>query len=421
MSPKTAIAALGGVAAVVAGIVSLTAQEAAPENSSSRFRTAKAQNGTIERMLRVTGTTSARDYASIAAPRLLGPDAGRALVLIELAKSGSWVKRGELIAQIDGQSLKDHVDEVHSQVILAESDIKKRQAEQAIDWENLQQSIRVAKSTLEKAKLDESSGETRTNVDREILKLAVEEAEAAYKQLQQDNKTKQEAFKAEIRILELTRDRHARHRDRHKRDVEKYTITAPIDGLVVMQTFWRSGEMAQIQVGDQIAPGQPFMKIVNPKSMQVEATVSQVGSDELRIGMPAMIAFDAFPGLKLNGKIYALGAIATGGWRQNYYIRNVPVRLAIEGSDQRIIPDLTVSADIAVVRKENVLRIPSPALSAKDGKLIVWVSEGGKFVEREVATGMMSPQYVEVIKGLTAGDEVALTTPPAEMMLAAKK
>src|SRR5262245_49028476 len=74
-------------------------------------RTAKVTTGPIQRVLRLTGSTSAKNFAMVSAPMMRGPDAGRALVLIYVAKSGGLVKKGEVVAEIDAQSTKDHVDD----------------------------------------------------------------------------------------------------------------------------------------------------------------------------------------------------------------------------------------------------------------------------------------------------------------------
>jgi multidrug efflux pump subunit AcrA (membrane-fusion protein) len=379
----------------------------------SGLRIVEVKTGDEDRTIRVTGTTAARHYASIAALRMRGPDSGRALVLIYLAKSGSMIKKGEVVAQIDGQSLKDHVDEVHSQVVQAESDIRKRKAELAIDWENLQQTVREAKAELDQAKLDASASEVRTPVDVELLKLAVEESEAHYKQVQQDLKTKQESYRAEMRILELTRDRHQRHRDRHAHDLERFTMRAPMDGLVVMESIWRGGQMGQVEQGDQVAPGQPFMKIVDTSSMQLTATVSQVGSDELRLGQMARIYFDAFSDLKLDAKVFSIGAIASGGWRQNYYIRNLPLTLSINSDDPRVIPDLSASAEIVVGKHAGVTVIPSDAVHASAGRVFVYVVKNGGFEPRDVELGLRNARLAEITQGLRVGEQVLVGAPPA--------
>src|SRR5690606_35176851 len=101
-----------------------------------------------------------------------------------------------------------------STVMQAEADIKKRLAEQSVEMENLRQNVRVAKAELDKYRADARATEVRTVVDQELIKLAVEEAEAAHKELVEELRLKQVSQNAEMRILNLTRERHARHRDR---------------------------------------------------------------------------------------------------------------------------------------------------------------------------------------------------------------
>ncbi|MFN0168162.1 MAG: efflux RND transporter periplasmic adaptor subunit, partial [Bryobacteraceae bacterium] len=395
MTAKRAVTA-GSVAAVAValGIWGLRAAPQAevrkdskvPESDSPRRFTVRT--GTIQRTIRVTGQTAARNFVTITAPMMRGPDSGRALVLIQLAEGGQRVKKGDLIAQIDAQSLKDHIDDVHSQVVQADADIKKRKAEQAIDWENLQQTLRAAKAELDKAKLDAGAMEIRMPIDIELLKLAVDEAEARLKQLQQDLKNRQDSFNAEIRILELTRDRHKRHRDRHAHDLEKFTMRAPIDGLAVRESAWRGGnQLAQIEVGDQVSPGQTFLKIVDSSSMQMTSTVSQITSDELRRGQPATVYLDGFPTAKLPARVNNFGQMATGGWRQQFYMRSLPLLLDIEGTDSHLIPDLSAGADIVVARKDNVLIIPQTSLINQGIRTLVRVDNGKGHEMREIEVG----------------------------------
>jgi HlyD family secretion protein len=407
---------VGGAGAVYQFIAKPKAQSRALQTAA--IRTAKVTSGPIQRIIRLTGSTSAKNFASIAAPMMRGPDSGRALILIQVADSGAKVKKGDVVARIDAQAMVDHVDDLSATIDQAEADIRRRKAEQAMTWENLQQDIRVAKANLEKAKLDLSASEVRTPVDAEILKLAAEEAAATYKEKLTDLPTQKISFGAELRILELTKDRHVRHRDRHKYDIERFTIHAPIDGLVVMQSIWRGTDMGQIQTGDQIAPGQPFMKIVDISGMQMEAVASQVESDEMRVGEPANVTFDAFPGLRLKAKVSTLGAIATGGWWSNYYLRTVRVYLTILDGDNRVIPDLSAAASVAVDQTGNALLVPREAVEIKDGKPFVRIRAGDRYEARDVKLGMSDNIHVAVLEGLHAGDEVALDPPQAGPVLA---
>jgi multidrug efflux pump subunit AcrA (membrane-fusion protein) len=375
------------------------------------IRTAAARTGTLEQTIRIVGTTVAGKYANIAAPLLRGPDAGRALTLVSLAKPGSWAKKGEVVAQIDTTAAKDHIDDVNATVVQSDADIRKRKAEQAIDEENLRQSIRVAKSNLDKAKLDLSASEVRTPIDQEQLKLTVEENEAAYKDAVQDFDVNLISHKSELRILEITKERNIRHRDRHVADLVRFTIKTPMEGLVVMMSVFRGGDMGQIQVGDQMGPNQPFMKIVDPKSMQLEASVNQVESELIRVGQPVTVNFDAFPGLRLRGKIYAIGAIAVGGWRSSQYLRTIPVKVTLLDQDQRVIPDLTASADVLVGRRENKLLVPLEAVQNEHGKTVVYVKAAAGFEAREVTVEEANNTLAAIASGLKAGEVVALSHP----------
>ena len=68
-----------------------------PAAQTSAIRTAKVTSGSIQRVLRLTGSTNAKNFRSVAAPMLAGPDAGRSLVLIYVASSGGKVKKGDIV------------------------------------------------------------------------------------------------------------------------------------------------------------------------------------------------------------------------------------------------------------------------------------------------------------------------------------
>ena len=399
--------AIAGVGAGAAYLLSGKTPNPKPE-AGSNLQVAKVAPITIQRVLRLSGQTSARKYFNVTAPMLRGPESGKALVLIKLVKSGAPVKKGQLIAQIDAQATEDHLDDVTDQVRQAQSDIVKRRAEQAVEWENLQQTLRQAKADAEKAKLDAQPAGILTDIERELLQLSVEETAARYKQLQENLKSQRAAYDAEIRILEITKERQQRHHDRHQVDLTKYTIYAPMDGLAVMQPIFRGGEMGQIQEGDQVGPGQLFLRIVDPSGMQVEARANQAESSALRIGQKVIVHLDAFPGKQFPGSIYSIGALAVSGWMQNYYIRNIPVNIAIDGSDPLLIPDLSASGDVVIEQADNVLAVPLQAIRHANGKPTVLVRQGDSFQEREVTLGIGNENQVAVTSGLSAGEEIRI-------------
>lgn len=365
--------------------------------------------GALLHTLRLSGSISAKNYVSINGPILRAPDAGRGLVLIYVPPFGSMVKKGEVIAKIDGQAMKDHLDDVIATVDQSAMDLKKLRSQQIATRQALEQSVQSARAAWDKAKLDLQTLAVRSNIQREQFKLAEEEAKAAYEEVRGELNLLADRQAAEWQVAELNQQYQIRHRDRHQVDLNRCVITAPIDGQVIMKTIVRNGETGQVQLGDELAPGQPFMRVVDPSSMQLDASVNQVDADQVRLGQKATVHFDAYPDLVVNGKVEAVGTLAISARRINYWVRQVPVRITIQGQDNRVIPDLTASADVVVAEQDDALLIPREAVQETDGKAIVYVKQGDNVVPREVGLGPVSNTQVSVTSGLQAGDEVAIS------------
>jgi hypothetical protein len=374
--------------------------------ATAGVRTAVAVTGTLDRVLRVAGQTAAIHFANITAPRLTGPESNRELILLQVAPAGSWVKKGALVAQIDAQSLLDHIDDLGDTIRAAQADVAKRRAEQSIEMEKLMQTLRTSKAEADKARLEYAGSETQTEIQRQLLKLTLDEADARYKQAQSDIAFTQASHTADLKVLGYTLERHTRHRDRHRRDAQAFSVYASMDGLVVMQQIWRGTDMGMVQQGDRLAPGQPFMKIVDTRNMQVEGNINQAASSEFRIGQKARIRFDAFPGMEFDGTIHSIGALAAGGFRNSYFVRSVPVKVNIIGNDPRLIPDLSASADVTVESRANQLVLPLGALRVENGRTVVYVKNGDSFERRQVETGKRNSTYAAIESGIQAGEIV---------------
>ena len=410
------LAMIGGV---VAWQIKVRQAESAGGTLVGLVRTATVTQGAFEVRMRVSGQTSARDFANIIVPRLVGPEGNRPLMLEKLAKPGTIAQTGQMVSQIDAQSMLDHIDDVHSTVMQAESDVKKRIAEQSIEMGNVRQTVKVAQASFEKMRLDAGTAPVRTVIDQELMKLSVDEAQANAEELRTDVKNKIQSQSAELSVLNFTLERHMRHRDRHKKDAERFKIQAPMEGLIVMQSVFMGSEFRQIQEGDQVFSGQSIMKLVSPKSMQVEAAVSQADSERFRVGQRAKVSLDAFPGLTFDGHIDTMGAIAVAGARSaSNYLRNVPVRIRIDGADSRLIPDLSAAADVLLEKHEDQILVPRAALVEEAGKLFAYVKKGdNKYERRPVAVSRQNYHQAAILSGLNPGEEVALNYVP---VLAAK-
>src|SRR5450759_3507875 len=86
----------------------------------------RATRGVIQATRRLAGSISASRVMHTGAPVLQAPDQGRGLTLIFLAASGTHVKQGQVIAEIDSQDIKDHLLDVEASLTQAELDIARR-------------------------------------------------------------------------------------------------------------------------------------------------------------------------------------------------------------------------------------------------------------------------------------------------------
>jgi hypothetical protein len=156
-----------------------------------------------------------------------------------------------------------------------------------------------------------------------------------------------------------------------------------------------------------------FLKVMDTSQMQIEGEINQAESENFRIGQTATVGLDAFPGRTYKGRIASIGALAKAGGFQSGFVRKIPVRILIENSDDRVIPDLSAHADVVVTRTENATQIPRAAVFSEAGKPIVYVKKGEKYERRSVELGLRSNIDIAVLSGLSAGETVALQKPPS--------
>jgi multidrug resistance efflux pump len=394
--------------------------------STAALRTATVSPGKLDKALRVGGTIAAKNFAAIRAPRMRGPgDAGRqGLILMGLAEPGSMVKAGDAVATFELKWLEDHIDDRRSSMIVSESQVEMRRAEQMIEQETGRQAAVTAKAEYQKATFDLRTAEVRSEIEAEVLKNLAQQAEATYKQLEEEIQLKKEAHEAELAALQITVSEDRLHLERHLRDLERMEVASPVNGLVVMEPQYKGGgQISQTEEGDQVYPGSLFMRIVDLSQMVLTAYVNQVDVQKVHVGQKADVHLDAYPELAFEGKVVNIGAIAqdgsgsSSGFRfgggAGLFLKTVAVDIQITSDDNRVIPDLSASADIHIAADDEGLIAPREAVRMDGEKSFVYVRNGQKVERRDVELGQKSDTHVVVVSGLSAGEVVLLESPPA--------
>jgi len=311
---------------------------------------AHSQNARSVQNLLLKGKTQATVARAIQAPMLAGQQVGT-LTITKLIRSGTRVKKGDILAEFDRQAqIRDSIDklaassELNNQVIEAKA---KEDAARAKD----ETEIKQAENSLGKAELEMQKVELLSRIDAEKAQEDLDEAQATLKQLKETFDLKRKAAAASIRILEIQRDRTRETMLHAQANAELMQVHAPIDGIVVFNTIWKQGNMGEVQEGDQVRPGIPFMQVVDPLGMEVKVPVNQEDLLGLRVGQSGRVHLDAYSDLVFPAVLESIDPMGQKG-DFSPKLRHFSATFSIHGSDLRLMPDL--SAAVEVERKDAV-------------------------------------------------------------------
>lgn len=316
-----------------------------PQSQASHTsRVALADRPGATAQVRLTGKTQAVLSRAILAPVLSGQQFST-LTVVKLIPSGSRVKKGDVLAEFDRQAqLRDFVDkqaqadDQNGKVLQAEA---AELAAKAKDQTELEQ----AESALSKAELEMKKVELLSRIDAEKAQETLDEAKATLAQLKQTFLLKRKAAAASIRVLEIQRDRTRETMTHAQTNAALMEIRSPIDGIVVYNTIWKEGTMGEVQEGDQVRPGVPFMQVVDPSVMEVHVQINQEDLGALQAGEQARVHLDAYPDLAFNGKLESIDPMGKrGDFSQS--VRKFSATFSIQGSDPRLMPDLSAAVDV---------------------------------------------------------------------------
>ncbi len=335
------------------------------------------------------------------------------LVLQDVAPAGTMVRKGDQVAVFDRQYMLLRLDDYRASVFQSEAMLKSRKANLDISHQSHGQLVLAAKGALDKARLDLKTIPVLSDIDAGKARLAFQQAEAKYQQLLKEVPFVLSSEQADTRNSQLDLEEAKLELTRAEKNADQMIAKAPIDGLIVMQTTWRGGDYGQIQRGDQLWPGQFYMQVVDPRSMVINATVNQVDVQNLRLGQKARIHFDAYPGLELPAHVVSIAAVTKPGMFRAQFVKEVAVGLKLDAMDNRVIPDLSVSAEIIEDSDTHAGAIAPVGAIFNEGSLKphVFVQTGAGWQRRDVELGVNN-NLEAVVKGDIKPGEIVALDPP---------
>jgi multidrug efflux pump subunit AcrA (membrane-fusion protein) len=165
----------------------------------------------------------------------------------------------------------------------------------------------------------------------------------------------------------------------------------------------------KVRTGDRVTASQGLVTLPEVKRMLVEATVPEAEVHRLRAGQPATITLDAFPGLRLTGKVGPVGTLARSSLERPFEEKRFDVVVEVDAGAGDLRPEMTARVDIVVSERQGVLLVPVNAVFERHGLPVCHVLRPLGTETRQVQLGETDDVMAEVVAGLQEGDRVVLS------------
>lgn len=357
------------------------------------------------RHIRLTGLTEAVRSYVVSTPLLAGGSNNGSLVVTKLASAGSAVKTGDLLVEFDRQAQDKLALDKKAEYDDLVQQIAQKKAEQDAARVKDESEVAQAENALKAAELEVLKNEMLSRIKAETNDQNLAEARVKLAGLKDGFPLKRAAAAAELRILEIKRDRARAAMDHASQNATAMIVRSPLDGLVVPKLTWRGNGPADIQEGDEMWPGAPVLQVVNQAQMLVRAKVNQTDLNAVRSGLPVIVRLDAYPDLQLPGHIATLGPIGLPG-SFSTRVRAFTAVITIEGSNARVLPDLTAAIDVEIERIKDALVVPRDAVHQDTSGPRVRVRDASGLSAHNVTLGPSDEIDVVVTAGLQPGQVV---------------
>jgi membrane fusion protein (multidrug efflux system) len=259
-------------------------------------------------------------------------------------KENQPVKAGDVLFTIDPEPYQ--IALAQAEAALASARVSVEQLKVGYGTANAALSAAQATLAIRQAAFDRKNalvqGGNASDATLDDVKLALEQAQTAVTTAQQQVASATAALTGNPQIA--TDDHPAVRaalaaRDAAQRNLDKTTVKAPADGIV--------SQVSSLNVGQFIATGTTIATLVESGGSWVEANFKETQLGEIRIGMPATVAVDAYSGTKLQGTVTSIGAAtgsefslipaqnATGNWVK--VVQRVPVRIDFTDASAEVL------------------------------------------------------------------------------------
>ncbi|MDE6451694.1 MAG: efflux RND transporter periplasmic adaptor subunit [Odoribacter sp.] len=176
--------------------------------------------------------------------------------------------------------------------------------------------------------------------------------------------------------------------------LDKLSIKAPFKGAIVNLPYFTPGV--------EIASGSTIVGIMDYSKMYMETQFAENSLTKIAVGQQVHITNYNIKSDTLKGILSQLSPAI------NEDTRTFSGYIEIENPNLKLRPGMFAKADIVTVRKDSVLAIPKDIIKNRRGGKLVYTIDRNSAEEKVIQTGISDDKYIEVEKGLEAGDKIVI-------------
>jgi RND family efflux transporter MFP subunit len=171
-------------------------------------------------------------------------------------------------------------------------------------------------------------------------------------------------------------------------------IKSPIEGTIIS---------LPVNIGSTVSPGIPVATVSKMDSLRIQTYVAERFISKMKLGIDAIIRFEAFPGERFLASVSELSPVV------DPLTRTMEVKLDFKGSYDMVKAGMFAEIKIITEKKNSIIKIPADCLVKRYGGYFVFVIKDDDSVEkRAVTTGILIDNKLEITKGLKSGEEIVI-------------
>jgi len=317
-------------------------------------------------------------------------------------KEGDSVKEGQLLVVLDDADARAQAARAQTQLRAAQADLS------AAERGGNQEEVLSLEAQLVKAGTDRDSAQRNLDALKKLEQQGaasggeVREAENALARADAQltflrKKQTKRYSNAELARVEAQRAEAQATFDAAKDVLAKSNVRAPFAGIVYS---------LPAKQGGFVAAGDLLLQVADLRKVLVRAFVDEPDVARLAPGDPIEITWDAVP-----GRVWQAAVTAVPSAVKLHGSRNVgETTCIVDNKDLKLLPNINVGVTIVAAERDNVLVVPREAVRMDDSKPYVLLIADHELKRRDVETSLSNLTQVEVTRGLSANDRVAISS-----------